>query len=236
MNCWIRCRSHWMKLHCWGNTQLNLLPSQALNTFIYTTSSCCSVDLQRKRRSKAQAWWAPLAAMSWWLDDPWLSKPCIQLGGVWITPYTRIHSSSLCPAGTWAQRWATPAHKGPRCSSKPWLMCLNCHSSQLQPPGKVPGTHLGELGPELLGKGLQKRWVGEAEGVLDVGCHAPTCGTGMCQVPRQELAQQGPQAPCSGVLGLPLEEQQTFREVVKQYCVWDGAKCSDETFFKGFFK
>lgn len=91
------------------------------------------------------------------------------------------------------------------------LTCVNCHSSQLQSPGKVPGTHLGELGPEFPGKGLQKGGVGEAEGVVDAGCHAPSRGAGVCQVPRQHLAQQGPEVPRSGVLGLLLKQQQNIQ-------------------------
>lgn len=113
------------------------------------------------------------------------------------------------------------------------LMCVNCHSSQLQSPGKVPGTHLGELAPELLGKRLQKGRVSEAEGVVDIGCHAPSAGTGMCQVPRQDLAQQRPEIPCSGVLGLVLKEQQNIQGSCKATVYLDGSKCSDEAFFKG---
>lgn len=87
MNCWIKCRSHWMKLYCWGNTQLNLLPSPRFKhsylhhifTLFYWPATAAG---QTKRRSKTQAWWEPLVAMSWWLDDLWLSKLCTQLGGL----------------------------------------------------------------------------------------------------------------------------------------------------------
>lgn len=135
MNCWIRCRSHWMKLYSWGNTQLNLLSSHSylhhILTLFYWPVTAAG---QTKRRSKAQVWWEPSVATSWWLDDPWLSSHVLSLEVFGLTPCTRINSASLCPTCTWVQRWAAPAHEGP-CGSSQTLPDV-CELPQL--PAAVP--------------------------------------------------------------------------------------------------